>query len=394
MHSAKRTKLAIQVIFLICGLGLGSWAPLIPYAKDRLQLNDADLGLLLLFLGGGAITTMPLTGWFVPKFGTRTAIIFSAVLIAACLPVLTFTTTYISMALVLFIFGAAIGIIDVAMNTQAILVQQMLGRQVMSSLHGLFSVGGLCGPVVIAGLIKVGLTPLMAAGLMALLLLAAIITQYRFLLSVKAEKEMSPRHTESAGNKSRNNYWFKGPVLYLGALCFAMFLAEGAMLDWSAVFLRDNKRVDEAFTGAGYAAFSLAMAIMRLFGDGIVTRLSSRLVVMYGSVITFAGFSIAILSPWLGITLTGFALVGIGAANIVPIFFSDAGNIKNVRGSAALTVATALGYTGQLAGPALLGFIAHKVTLPVALGVNAALVLAAGISYYVHKTKAMPESAF
>lgn len=295
--------------------------------------------------------------------------------------------TYASMAVALFVFGSAIGIIDVSMNTQAVLVQQLLGRQVMSSLHGLFSIGGLGGPVIIAGLIKAGLTPLMAAGLMAMLLLVAISSQYRFLLSIGAEQAMTQPHHESAGNKPAMSYWLKWPVLYLGMLCFAMFLAEGAMLDWSAVFLRDNKKVDEAFTGAGYAAFSLAMAIMRLFGDGIVTRLSSRMVVMYGSIITFAGFGIAILSPWLGVTLTGFVLVGIGAANIVPIFFSEAGNIKNIPGSAALTMVTALGYAGQLAGPAMLGFIAHQATLPVALAINAALVLMAGVSYFIYKGK-------
>jgi len=388
MHSATRTKLAIQVIFLICGLGVGSWAPLVPYVKDRLHLNDANLGFLLLFLGGGAITTMPVTGWLLPKFGTRRAIAFSAILIVACLPVLTVTNTYASTVVALFIFGAAIGIIDVAMNSQAVLVQQMLGRQVMSSLHGLFSVGGLCGPLVIPWLVKAGLTPLIAAGIMALLLLIAVTSQYRFLLNAAAEKEMTPHHIERAGDKPKTNYWLKGPVLYLGALCFAMFLAEGAMLDWGAIFLRDDKRVDEAFTGAGYAAFSLAMATMRLFGDGIVTRLGGRLVVIYGSIITFVGFGIAILSPWLVVTLAGFVLVGIGAANIVPIFFSDAGRIKNIPGSAALTVVTALGYAGQLAGPAILGFIAHVITLPVALGVNAVLVLFAGISYFIHKGKA------
>lgn len=388
MHSVTRTKLAIQVVFLICGLGVGSWAPLIPYAKDRLQLNDANLGLLLLFLGGGAITTMPLTGWFVPKFGTRTAITVSAIVIATCLPVLTITTAYSSMAITLFIFGAAIGVIDVAMNSQAVLVQQMLGKQVMSSLHGLFSVGGLLGPIVIAGLVKAGTSPLAAAGLMGAFLLTAMLSQYTFLLGAASEKKPVPHAADNIHSKKTTNYWLKRPVLYLGILCFAMFLAEGAMLDWSAVFLRDNKSVDEAITGSGYAAFSLAMAIMRLFGDGIVTKFSSRLVVMYGSIITFSGFGIAILSPWLALTLAGFALVGIGAANIVPIFFSDAGSIKNIPGSAALTVVTALGYTGQLAGPAALGFIAHHANLPIALGVNAVLVLSAGISYFIYKGKA------
>jgi MFS family permease len=164
-------------------------------------------------------------------------------------------------------------------------------------------------------------------------------------------------------------------------MCFIAFSSEGAVLDWGALLLRDSKNVEGEYAGLGFACFSVAMAVMRLLGDRIVSKVDSKAIVLYGSIIAFAGFTIAILAPGLFTSLIGFALIGVGAANIVPVFFTAAGNLPNVSSSSAIAVMATIGYAGMLAGPAILGFIAERLSLPAALFVAGALLLVSGVLY-------------
>ena len=181
-ESIIKAKTATQVMFLVCGLALSSWAPMVPFAKDRLGLNDGELGLLLLCLGGGALLTMPLSGFFIGKLGSRQVILISGIIAAVVLPVLLMVTNSYLMACVLFIFGCSIGSIDVAMNAHGVQVQNAMGKPIMSSLHGLFSVGGLFGSIGLGFLIKMGLIPIYAAVTIAIFLILLLILQYRKLL--------------------------------------------------------------------------------------------------------------------------------------------------------------------------------------------------------------------
>ncbi|HWZ04553.1 MAG TPA: MFS transporter [Mucilaginibacter sp.] len=384
MNDLKRAKNATKIIFLVCGLAISSWAPMIPFVKDKLRLNDGSLGLLILFLGTGAIITMPLTGWLIHKVGTRMVITVASVVIALSFPIVLWLNNWFEIAGMLFIFGSGIGSIDVAMNTHGVHVQNMAGKPIMSSLHGLFSVGGLCGPIVVGILIKAGLEPSITAEVISISLLAITLTQFGSLLEKNTEHEISAKFTnltEGDGNKKFS--LLNGAVLFLGVMCFVAFLSEGAVLDWSAVFLRDNKGVDKAMAGVGYACFSIAMAIMRLFGDRIVSKTEDKNVVIYGSIIAFAGFMLVVFAPWLFVVLIGFVLIGVGAANIVPVFFTAAGRIKNVASSKAVSAIGTMGYAGQLVGPAILGFIAHHFSLPAALFVTGLLLLSIGLAYQV-----------
>ncbi|HTF30722.1 MAG TPA: MFS transporter [Flavitalea sp.] len=384
-----KSKTATKAIFLICGLGISSWAIMVPFAKDRLSLNDGDLGLMLLLLGAGAISMMPITGILMSRFGSRVIIMIAATVVAITLPLLLLMDTIVSMGLILFIFGSAIGTVDVAMNAHGVQVQNIIGKPIMSSLHGLFSVGGLLGSLGLGFLIKLGLSPVVAAVTISAMLLLIVGTQYRSLLTASYEKEIIDKfHFEKkSDDKPRAKLqWLKVSVIYLGLMSFAVFLSEGAMLDWSAVFLRENRGVNLAFAGIGYAAFSVAMATMRLLGDNIVAQLNSKRVVVYGSLTAATGLFIVVLTPWLFSALFGFVLLGIGAANVVPVFFSEAGRLKNVSSTAAIAAISTFGYSGQLAGPATLGFIAHHTSLPVALGFTGFLLFAVGVSYWFKRT--------
>ncbi len=386
MKDLSKTRSATQAIFLVCGFGISSWAPMVPYAKDRLGLNDGSLGLLLLFLGAGAILTMPLTGFLIHKAGSQKVIIVSAFIIAITLPMLLLMQSPIAMAIGLFIFGSGIGAIDVAMNAHGVQVQNLYDKPIMSSLHGLFSVGGLCGAIGIGFLIKVGLEPLLAAICISVLLLTIVMTQIKFLMNAATEQKVIQRFSnDSALRTHKKGSWLNASIIFLGLMCFAVFLSEGAMLDWSAIFLRENRGIDKELTGVGYAAFSVAMAVMRLLGDRIISKIESRSVVIYGALIGAAGLALTIFTPWLVTSLAGFVLLGIGVANIVPVFFSEAGRLKSVSSSIAIPAITTMGYAGQLAGPAILGFIAHHYSLVSALGVTGLLLLFVSLAYALNK---------
>lgn len=387
----REARRATQSIFLVCGISIASWAPMVPYAKDRLQLDDASLGLLLLLLGGGALLMMPISGVMVHRFGSRIVIATGVLAVALTLPMLLVLPSITAMAVILFLFGAGIGAIDVAMNAHGVHVQNLYGRPIMSSLHGLFSVGGLFGSLGLGFLIKLGLHPVHAAISISVLLVVIAVAQYRHLFSPDVERIAATWYSAVEGKSS--NFarfpWLHGSVLFLGAMCFAVFLSEGAMLDWSAVFLRDMKGVAPEFAGAGYAAFSIAMATMRLLGDGIVARLSGKKVVVYGGLVAAAGLCLGIVSPWLSGSLFGFILLGIGAANIVPVFFSEGGRLPGIPPQISIPAITTMGYAGQLAGPALLGFIAYYFSLPIALGFAALLLLLVAGAFATKRMKNM-----
>jgi len=382
IEKTTKAKIATQAIFLVCGLGISSWAPMVPYAKERLQLNDANLGVLLLFLGAGAISMMPISGILSDKFGSRKVILWAALLMAMVLPSLLLMDSPIWMGVMLFIFGSAVGTVDVAMNAHGVQVQNLHGKPIMSSLHGLFSVGGLFGSLGLGFLMKIGLQPVVASIIIAVLLIVIVIWKYSDLFDRDTERAAIHEFSSQEQNgKSASYTWLTGSVLFLGVMCFIVFLSEGAMLDWSAVFLRESRSVEEEFTGIGYAAFSVAMAAMRLIGDKLVARLDGRKVVVAGSMIAATGLFIVLLTPWVFTALLGFVLLGLGAANIVPVFISEGGRLKDVSASVAIPAITTIGYAGQLAGPALLGFIAEQYSLTIALGCIGVLLASVALLY-------------
>jgi predicted MFS family arabinose efflux permease len=370
-ESVINARRAINLYFLVCGIGISSWVPMVPFAKTRLGLNEADLGVILLFLGVGAMVAMPVAGFLIRKYGSKIVNLVAAVFIAIFLPLLLFSNTVLLLGLCLTVFGAAIGTIDIAMNAQAVIVQEKYGKHIMSSFHGLFSVGGLAGSFGIGFLMDRGLNPITAAMVISGVLLLIAFSQFKHLLP----------HEDSPESNVSSFALPKGPLVKLGLLCFISFLAEGAMIDWSAIFLKFERSFEDSWTGLGFAAFSVAMSVMRLTGDKLIHRLGEKSVVLYGSIIAASGFLLAVAVPLGWVALIGFVLVGIGAANIVPILFSRAGSFPGMPAGAGLPPVTTLGYAGQLAGPALIGFIAHWLSLPIAFIFISGLLLVIAFSF-------------
>jgi predicted MFS family arabinose efflux permease len=363
-------RLATRAMFLICGTITASWAPQVPLAKARLGIDDGVLGLALLGMGAGAMVAMPLAGFLAARFSSRLITALGGLVICLSLPLIILAPDALALGLALFLFGAATGSMDVAMNVQAAAVEARGGRPLMSSFHGMFSVGGLIGAGGASLMLGLGLSPLAVALVVSGLMLA--------LLAAQAGSMLPPeRGAAQAGMRFTLP---RGIVLVLGLLTFVLFQAEGAVLDWSAVFLHDARGQDPAVAGLGYAMFAVAMAVMRLAGDGITSRFGGEAVVRLGSALAAAGFLLAILTPWPVAGLIGFALVGVGAANVVPVLFSAAGRVPGMAPGMAISTIATLGYCGILVGPAAIGFIADHLGLPAALGIVAALLVATAAS--------------
>jgi MFS family permease len=357
-----------RIAFFIAGFGMAAWAPLVPFAKERLGIQEGALGTLLLCLGAGSIIAMPLAGILTSRLGCRRVLILSVLVVCATLPLLAQVSSIAWLGLAIFFFGAGIGSLDCAMNIQAIILERARGRTMMSGFHGLFSLGGVVGAGGVSGLLSLGMSPWNAT-----LIVAAVIV---VLLALSA-----PYFLPYGGRSGGPAFALaKGVVLFIGVLCFILFLTEGAMLDWSAVFLADVRGMSPAHAGLGYAAFAATMTVGRLTGDRFVRRVGPKVTVIGGSLLAAAGLALATLIASWPAALLGYALVGVGCSNIVPVMFSLAGKQNEMPESIAVPAITTMGYAGVLLGPALIGFVAHATNLATALLILSVMLLGVAAS--------------
>lgn len=364
----KREQFSTRVAFFVAGFSMASWAPLVPLAKQRVGIDDGTLGLVLLCLGGGSILAMPLAGYLTARLGCRRVISAAGLLMCLMLPLLASVTSLPALIVAVLLFGASLGMLDCAINIQAIIVEKASARAMMSGFHGLFSLGGIIGAAGMTALLSAGLTPLIATLVVVAVLLVAL---YR------AAPHLLPFGSESDGPLFAVP---RGIVLLLSVLCFIVFLTEGAMLDWSAVFLVSERQMSASYAGLGYAAFAATMTVGRLTGDAIVNRLGGARVTIIGGVCAAAGIALSLCVPAWPAALLGYALVGAGCSNIVPVLYTAIGRQTRMPQSAAIPAMTSLGYAGILVGPAAIGLLAHLINLPLALGVLIALLLAVACS--------------
>ncbi|REG60823.1 fucose permease [Paraburkholderia sp. BL6669N2] len=354
---------ATRAAFFAAGFAVAAWAPLVPFVKNRLAINDATLGCLLLCLGVGSILAMVSSGSVVSRFGCRRVINLSMLAAAVMLSLLGSVSGILLTGVVLALFGGAIGTMDVAMNVHAIAVEQGSGRRMMSGFHALYSIGGLAGAGGAAAALSAGIAPGATAIGAASALIIALVIFGRHFLSDKTQAHGSSLVVP------------RGSVLLLGSMCLMLLLVEGAMLDWSALLLSGSKAMPEAQAGIGYAVFAGTMTAMRLTGDWTAAKLGARRVVRLGSALGAIGVALAVFTPDPYLTIFGFALMGVGCANVVPILYSAAGADKSMPSEHAIAATATLGYAGTLTGPAAIGFIAHGIGLSAAFGLLAALLL-------------------
>ncbi|BEL94527.1 MULTISPECIES: MFS transporter [Serratia] len=367
-----RRQIATRAIFFLAGLGMAAWAPLIPFVKARLGIDDGALGLLLFCLAAGSMAIMPFAGYLIAKLGCRAVLLGAGALLCIDLPLLALLDAPLLMGAALGVFGAVNGIMDVAMNSQAIIVERESGQAKMSGFHGFYSLGGIAGAGGVSLLLLAGLAPTQAIGLIALLIAILLLIVAGDLLA----------HGGIGERRRGGARWAlaHGKILFIALLCFFVFLTEGAMLDWSALFLHAERGVAKSQAGIGFTLYAVAVACGRLYGDRLIGAIGRFRTLLLGSLCAAAGVLLTVTVPLASAAFGGLMLAGLGIANIVPILFNAVGNQKQVPPGQAFPAVTLVGYLGLLTGPALIGFIANYTSLALAFGCTLLCLLLVSIS--------------
>ncbi len=357
-------RLATRLSFFSLGFATAAWAPLIPFAQQRLNLNHADFGLLLLCMGIGSMIAMPATGALVKRWGCRPLIALALMLLMVLLPSLTMWSSIVTMAVALFIFGSAAGCLGVAINLQAVVVEKHSLRALMSSFHGMCSLGGLTGAMLVTVLLAVGLSPLMSTLSVVMILLVIGGVAIPSCLTSFEQDEKPHEDTTQAPKKF---YRPDGIILLIGMMCFIAFLSEGAAMDWGGIYLTSKYQLNPAFAGLAYTFFALSMTTGRFAGHVLLKQWGEKNIVTYSAIVAAIGMAIIVTAPVWQVVILGYALLGLGCSNIVPVMFSRVGRQNNMPKAAALSLVSTIAYTGSLSGPALIGLIGEWTGLSTVL---------------------------
>jgi predicted MFS family arabinose efflux permease len=361
-----KERLAVSALFLVNGFLIGSWAPQIPFFATRLGISETTLGLLILVLGAGAVSSMAWCGYLLSRYGSRTVVrVFGAVATLSLLLV-ALAPSVVLAALALYLFGALIGGMDVAMNANAVAVERKLSRAIMSSAHGFWSLGGFAGGG-LGGVAIQNYGHLAHAAIVTLIAIAIVSVAFAHL--VTEEKPTSHEHRKFSLPTN--------PLIYLvGLIALFSMIPEGAVLDWAALYLNQERGTSIAIAGFAFAAFSGTMALMRFAGDAVRNRHGAVATLRVSSLIAAAGMLVAGLSPWPWLAIAAFAVCGLGIANMVPIAFSAAGNQPGMSAGAGMSVVTLMGYSGILVTPSAIGFLGERFGFaPVFVSLSALLVV-------------------
>ncbi len=356
----------MRMFFFMAGMGVSAWAITMPYTKTRFALDDAVLGLILLAPGVGGILAMPVAGYLVRLFGSKRVLLTAGVIFGVVMPSLTVAPSVAAFTVLLLIFGVTFACIDIAMNAQAVVIEARRGRLLMSSFHAMYSIGTLAVSLATSFLLRLGFSNAVCAGLTGVGIFV-ILSQWRKLLPKADDLPSDEGPAFALPNRA---------TFLLGVCCFACFLTEGAVTDWSAIFLRFSRGQDIAAAALGYAGFAVMMSASRLLGDRVAMRLGQVRVMRGGSLLAAVGFVLVIFTPFEASDVAGFALVGLGIGNMAPLVFSAAAKVPGMSPTASVPAVVTLGYAGFLIGPVIIGFVANLLNLSAALGLDAVMLVA------------------
>lgn len=423
MSTDKQLIVSNRFSFLAAGFGIAAWAPMIPLIKERYALDDHSLGLLLLCVGIGSMISMPTSGYLCSRIGCRKLVVIAGVILGALLTSIALLNNVFLTAVLLILFGMSAVTLDVVSNINAALVEAITKRNIMSGLHGLYSVGGFFASLTVTTILTMHLGITVAAIYSLICLWLCVLWGCRHLVddvhviedkpssanqnsanqntanqnvenqnvenqnaenanaaSQSVEEQRTKKSTleQTAKAPSQNStlrYYTHPLVLCIGLMCFIMFMTEGSILDWSGVFLTQERSIPLEYAGYGYAAFAIMMTCFRLLGDKIIARFGRRKVLLLGTLSIVCGYLVAVGIPHVVAALLGFALIGVGASNVVPQLVSVTAKIKEVPVHISVTIVNAIGFTGMLCGPALIGFLSQAISLPYTYLCQAACVL-------------------
>jgi MFS transporter len=355
---------ATFAVFAVNGAMIGTWVAHIPWLQERLDISKTTIGFALLCMAVGALIAMPLTGQVLARRSSAGVARAGTLIYCLMLPLPLIAPSAVALGAILFVFGAANGVMDVSMNAHGVAVERDLGKPIMSSLHGGWSVGGF---------LAAGLAALAGAAGADPRLLALCLGVALWLVAWWITARLGEASTHSAGEGTGFALPARGVIL-LGALCFLVMMTEGAIGDWSGIYLRENLGATTAASATGFTGFSLGMAVARLGGDPINTRLGAGPLLRGGMSLVALALATVLLIGSPVPAVIGFALIGLGIANAVPILFSAAG--RHEPAGPSLAAVFTVGYTGFILGPPLIGGLADTIGLPETLALLCAVALA------------------
>jgi MFS family permease len=383
----KRSKWALAMLFLVDGVGFGTWAAHVPVFKQLLHLENGSLTFVLVSLIVGAIITMPVTGQLIEHYGSRRVVRVAAVIYVLMVALLAQASNLPFLILFAGLYGAAKGALDVSVNAQAVTVEKQYGAPIMSFFQGCWSAGGLLGAGAASLMLQHGGTARSDLSLTAGMLILCSLWAMSLLVSEMERETAKPR-------RSTKFLWPDAALLRLAALAFFGLMAEGAIGDWASVYLHSNVGVTLSLAAAGYAAYAIAMAAGRFSGDWLALRFSGKNILHASGLLIAVGMGCALLAPSWWPAVGGLMLTGIGIANIVPVIWGAAGRDTRMGAGPAISTVTTIGYCGFLTGPPVIGSLAVVVGLRPAMVVIAlaGIIVAAGpIFFSVESTPRMED---
>jgi MFS family permease len=377
MSPLLRQRIALSAIFFQTGIIFSTWASRIPDIKEKFDLDDNDLGALLLIKPIGSFIGLPLAGWAVDHYGSRPAVGIGIFLYSTCLTLIALAPSVLWLGVVLLFFGMSGNLLNVSLNTQGLTIQKGYGRVVMASFHGLWSLAGFCGAGMAMGAIALRFS---------LLLHFMLATGVVILMLVICYGYLNREHVRTGSGR----FSFKKPdksLLQLGAVAFCGLVAEGCMFDWSGVYFKDVIGVQGSMVPAGFIAFMSMMATGRFVSDAFTNRFGTHLILKVSGVLIGTGLLVAVAFPALPTGIAGFFLVGLGTSSVIPLTYSEVGKSLNLTPGKAIATVSTLGYFGFLLGPPMIGFVSEAFNLRVsfALVALAGLCISLIISYTQRK---------
>jgi len=361
MHSFGRRKLALGSLFFFLGLCFGSWASRIPDIQSNFNLSEGELGSLLLCLPFGSLIGLPIAGWLVHKYGSKVVITFGGIFYAVSLAMVGWSPSPWVLVPILVFFGLLGNVMNIAVNTQAIALEDDVEKSIIATFHGLWSSAGFVGAGVGAGMILLSLNPAIHFSIIMVFSVLVLLIARPFIVKEK--------NTHAGGGLI-----IKKPddlLLRVGMISFLGMMCEGCMFDWSGVYFKKVVMADPSWVITGYVVFMGAMSSGRFLSDRLTRKIGKIKIIRFSGLLIFTGLAIAVLFPTFWVSTFAFLLVGFGVAAIVPMSYSIAGRSRLYSPGVALALVSTIAFFGFLIGPPLIGFVADIFNLQVSFALIA-----------------------
>ncbi|TDQ18468.1 fucose permease [Algoriphagus boseongensis] len=361
MNYLSKRRVALGAMFFFMGLCFSSWAARIPDIQAKFQLSEGQLGTILLCLPIGSMLGLPIAGWSVHQYGSRVVILIISFAYACTLPLIGLATTTWMLVPILILFGMFGNIMNISLNTQALGLEDQMGKSILASFHGLWSMAGFTGAGFGAGMILLNISPAGHYGLIMLISFVIVLLSQKFVLNDKNQSD-------------EGGLVLKRPddlLLRIGLIAFLGMMTEGCMFDWSGVYFKKIVLAEPGLVALGYVCFMGAMASGRFMTDKSTHRFGRVPVLRVSGVLIFLGLLISVIWPGIYSAALGFLLVGFGVASIIPVSYSIAGRSKLYPPSVALALVSTISFFGFLLGPPLIGFVADLFDLKVSFALIA-----------------------